>query len=99
MQHNAIQNERFFRKSMARKAAFGLFVLATFSAGYLIGIEARTDKQNETASYGSLGLPNNCRAYVQISINGMRSRDFTIAEGLSGLERNCGAFGALWKKD
>lgn len=53
---------------------------------------------NATAVYGKdYGLPVNCRAYVQVSIDGFRSKAYTAEEAFAGLERNCGANGAAWK--
>ncbi len=54
---------------------------------------------NSKATYGEeSGLPKNCRAYVQVSIDGCRSKKYTAEEVMVGLERNCGANGQLWEK-
>lgn len=54
---------------------------------------------NTKAVYGEeSGLPKNCRAYVQVSIDGYRDKKYTADEVMGGLERNCGANGQLWTK-
>jgi hypothetical protein len=47
---------------------------------------------------GKLGLPVNCSAYVDASIAGYRLKKYTAEEAFAGLERNCGAGGALWRE-
>lgn len=55
---------------------------------------------NDKAKYGDeLGLPVNCRAYVQAVVDGYRSRKYTAEESINGLERNCGLNGAAWKNN
>lgn len=55
---------------------------------------------NKEAKYGEeFGLPVNCRAYVQVSIDGFRSGEFDANSVMNGLERNCGANGAAWKNN
>lgn len=44
----------------------------------------------------SNGLPINCRAYVQVVIDGYRSGKYTADESMAGLERNCGLLGPAW---
>lgn len=52
---------------------------------------------NSKAAYGEgSGLPKNCRAYIQVSIDGYRNQKYTAEEVMAGLERNCGANGQLW---
>lgn len=52
---------------------------------------------NSKPTYGKgLGLPSNCRAYVQTVIDGYRSRQYSAEDSFAGLERNCGAYGQLW---
>lgn len=53
---------------------------------------------NKAPIYGdTLGLPVNCRAYVQASIDEFRSGAFTAQAAMDGLERNCGLHGQAWK--
>jgi hypothetical protein len=53
---------------------------------------------NSTPVYGaSSGLPVNCRAYVQVAVDGYRAKKYTAEETMSGLERNCGLSGSAWK--
>lgn len=52
---------------------------------------------NSRPIYGSeSGLPVNCRAYVQVAIDGYHSKRYTADETISGLERNCGVNGYIW---
>ena len=53
---------------------------------------------NDDPKYGAQsGLPINCRAYVQFSINEYRAGKFSADALVAGLERNCGANGQIWK--
>ena len=65
--------------------------------GVVIGQGTATDPQYPPR-YGKLGLPDNCSAYVDASIAGLRSKRYTADETMNGLDRNCGARGALWTK-
>jgi hypothetical protein len=52
---------------------------------------------NDKPLYGKeTGLPSNCRAYVQVAVDSYRQKQYTAEEVMAGLERNCGAAGALW---
>lgn len=52
---------------------------------------------NAKPIYGKeTGLPVNCRAYVQVVIDGYRSKQYTADESFAGLQRNCGINGHLW---
>lgn len=52
---------------------------------------------NSKPVYGeTFGLPVNCRAFVQASIDGYREKRFTADEAMAGLERNCGINGHAW---
>ena len=53
---------------------------------------------NSKPIYGKeTGLPVNCRAYVQIVIDGYKSKKYSADDSFVGLERNCGINGAAWK--
>ena len=52
------------------------------------------DDNKETVYGEEFGLPVNCRAYVQESVEGFREGRYSASEALNGLERNCGANGA-----
>jgi len=53
---------------------------------------------NDTPVYGKQsGLPVNCRAYVQVSIDDYRAGKFSADDLVAGLERNCGVNGQIWK--
>lgn len=72
--------------------------LLAFAAGWYFG--GKSAETNSEAVYGKeSGLPVNCRAYVQTSIDGFRSGEFTAIETMNGLERNCGALGHTWGVD
>ena len=51
---------------------------------------------NAAPRFGASGAPSNCRAYVQVAIDGYRRGDYSAAAAMAGLERNCGATGYLW---
>ena len=54
---------------------------------------------NSKAEFGSeTGLPSSCRAYVQVTIDSYRAKQYTAEESFAGLERNCGQNGNLWSK-
>ena len=50
---------------------------------------------NKTAIYGDSGLAVNCRAYVQISVDSWRNKEYPTQEVMNALERNCGENGWL----
>lgn len=55
---------------------------------------------NNVPSYSKeTGLAVNCRAYVQVVINGYRSRQYTAEQSFDSLERNCGINGYSWKNN
>ena len=55
---------------------------------------------NKAAEFGKeSGLPVNCRAYVQASVDGFRRGEYDASETMNGLERNCGANGYSWKNN
>lgn len=66
--------------------------------GWLITILCLTAcDPNLKPAYGeSAGLPSNCRAYVQVSVDAYRNKEYMADETMAGLERNCGANGQLW---
>jgi len=51
---------------------------------------------NAKAEYGDSGMPKNCRAYVQSTIDGYKAKRYTADEAMTGLERNCGEHGSSW---
>lgn len=50
-------------------------------------------KYNKTS-----GAAVNCRAYVQVVIDGYRDKKYTADQSFDGLERNCGTLGSSWSK-
>lgn len=67
------------------------------ASAVLIACTSRDD--NDAPRYGKLGLPENCRAYVQVAVDGYRAKKYTAEETMNGLERNCGAYGGSWKSN
>lgn len=58
------------------------------------------DDDNAKPVYGKDGgFPVNCRAYVQVAIDGYRNKEYTADQAMAGLERNCGANGKAWKNN
>lgn len=56
------------------------------------------DDDNSKPVYGKeSGLPVNCRAYVQVVIDGYKSKQYSADDSFAGLERNCGINGNVWK--
>lgn len=54
---------------------------------------------NSKPTYGEeTGLPKNCRAIVQDSIDAYRANKYPTDEIFASLERNCGANGYSWGK-
>lgn len=52
---------------------------------------------NDKPVYGDgTGMPLNCRAYVQVAVDGYRAKQYTAEETMAGLERNCGSNGGIW---
>lgn len=56
----------------------------------------RLDPNSEPIYGKESGLPVNCRAYVQVAIDGYRTSQYTAEAAFAGLERNCGRYGAAW---
>lgn len=70
---------------------------ATIVLAFLLVVSLiRGTDPNDKPRYGDHGLPTNCRAYVDASIGGYRSKQFSADDAMNGLERNCGVSGALW---
>lgn len=55
---------------------------------------------NDEAVYGKeSGLPVNCRAYIQVSVDAYRNKTYPTDDIMNGIERNCGAYGHAWKNN
>lgn len=63
--------------------------------GFFVGRALVHEEPNSKAVYAN-GLPVNCRALVQANIDGWRAGHYKPDEIIASLERNCGAYGALW---
>ena len=85
------------------KAALGMLVAgiegaAKFISNLFKGLQSQDD--NAKAVYGDqTGLPVNCRAYVQATIDSYRQHQYSADDAFAGLERNCGLYGAIWKEN
>lgn len=52
---------------------------------------------NSKPIYGDeLGLPVNCRAYIQVAVNEWRKGAYSTETTIKAIERNCGEHGTLW---
>ncbi|QIC71651.1 kynureninase [Acinetobacter indicus] len=52
---------------------------------------------NSKPAYGKdLGLPANCRAYIQVAIDEWRKGLHDTRTTMNAIERNCGENGSLW---
>lgn len=77
---------------LRKRWILSVLVLCAFWLGWITSPD-----DNAKPEYGTLGLPKNCRAYVDKAIAGYRLKEFTAEETMTGLERNCGAGGQIWK--
>ena len=56
-----------------------------------------SDDPNLKPVYGKdLGLPANCRAYIQVAVNEWRRGTYNTETTMNAIERNCGESGSLW---
>lgn len=64
----------------------------------VLGLSACSkEDSNSKPIYGDeLGLPANCRAYIQVAINEWRKGTYDTETSMNAIERNCGENGALW---
>lgn len=74
-----------------------LLVPALLGVLLLAGCD-RLDPNSEPIYGKESGLPVNCRAYVQVAIDGYRTKQYTAEAAFAGLERNCGTHGSSWGK-
>jgi hypothetical protein len=70
--------------------------ILALALGMLIGRYFLSIDPNSAPTYGSTGLPKNCRAIIQANIDGMRSGQFSAVDAMGSIERNCGAHGYGW---
>lgn len=55
------------------------------------------EDSNSKPVYGKdLGLPANCRAYIQVAVNEWRRGTYDTEVTMNSIERNCGEDGELW---
>lgn len=72
-------------------------MVAALIVGILIGYFAHQDK-NDELSYGSTGLPKNCRAIIKANIDAYYNDEYSAEEIISSINRNCGEFGYSWSE-
>lgn len=71
--------------------------ITLLTAATLVLVGCGTKDLNSEPKYGKdTGLPSNCRAYIQDSVDFWRSGKYSTEETMEALERNCGANGSLW---
>ncbi len=73
-----------------------LLIIAAFVAGWV----AHRDP-NATLTYNEFGDPKNCRAIIQMNLDGWRGpgwhgHRWTAEDALDHIERNCGRAGYSW---
>ena len=63
----------------------------------LISLAGCSDDPNSKPEYGDeSGLPKNCRAYIQESVDAWRNGVHSTEDTMDAIERNCGLYGDLW---
>lgn len=64
----------------------------------VLGLSAcsKGDSNSNPVYGGELGLPANCRAYIQVAVNEWRKGTYDTETSMNAIERNCGENGALW---
>lgn len=76
------------------KGFFGV-VVALF-IGAAIGRLSAPGDPNATPTYGDTGLPKNCRAFIQSSLDAWAMKQYPADQIFSSISRNCGANGYSW---
>lgn len=70
-------------------------LVALLALAFVVGRATAPDPNSE-ATYSN-GAPSNCRALIQANIDGWHNGMFNAKDILASIERNCGAYGALWE--
>ena len=65
-------------------------------AGVAIGWTSAPGDPNKAPTYGDTGLPKNCRAFIQTSLDSWYAKEYPANEIFSSIARNCGANGYSW---
>jgi hypothetical protein len=73
-------------------------IISILLLGVLMGRYLLPFDQNAKPTYGSSGLPKNCRAVIQANIDGFNSHQFSAADALDSIGRNCGRYGYAWSE-
>ena len=67
------------------------------ASGMALVISACSNDPNSKPEYGDeSGLPKNCRAYIQESVDDWRNGVHSTEDTMDAIERNCGVYGDLW---
>ncbi|MDO5561470.1 MAG: kynureninase [bacterium] len=72
-----------------------IIILAILSV-ILFFLYSSEKKSNSYPTYGETGFPKNCRAIIAANIDGYEDGDYTAAEALGSIDRNCGLYGYSW---
>lgn len=69
--------------------------------GLLLGLaglilSSCSDPNSEPKFSNDSGLPSNCRAYIQESVDAWRNGAHSTEDTMDAIERNCGVYGDLW---
>ena len=74
----------------------GILKVAYASALAVLLTGCGGDDNDKPVYVDGTGMPVNCRAYVQVAVEGYRAKQYTAEETMVGLERNCGSNGGIW---
>ena len=74
------------------------FMKMLFLVMLALPILACSNDPNSEPKYGDSGLPANCKAYIQVSVDAWRAGQYETEETMNAIERNCGAYGYLWNE-
>jgi hypothetical protein len=72
--------------------------VAALLIGVMVGRMTAPGDPNSSPTYGDTGLPKNCRAVVQSSIDAWQLKQYSADDIFASLSRNCGANGYSWGK-
>ena len=70
--------------------------ILTLMLGFVIGRFGFPKDPNSYPTYGTTGLPKNCRAIIQANIDGVAAHQFIAEDALNSIGRNCGRYGYGW---
>ncbi|MDR6163509.1 hypothetical protein QE391_003137 [Pseudomonas fluorescens] len=71
-------------------------VVAALLIGAAAGRLTAAGDPNSAPTYGDTGLPKNCRAFIQSSLDSWALKQYPADQIFSSISRNCGANGYSW---